>query len=546
MTTQSLTTTRESRIFAQKVARSIIEVQPNINNTADIVVLLECLGYRVETLRQHGFEDFYALARHLYEFIAVYETREQSNDLFVKSFTIEMPNISKRVSEGVGLVFPWLGSLALLFLTGVSLWMAMGFPASITTAFVSGVFLGVVVTEGTLQVFNRLFMFYHEPGNIGEVKRLIRRTYSLIGLVLLVVMGIVFAIGQYEKIPLHLIELTMISAVTVSLHRASYMIIYTLKKAATLITSYSLAFAILLTTYYFGQPLVHAEVTRYFTGLLLAFVSLSAFSVYEHIKLTKTIKETLVGDKPHFYNPMSRTDKTLKSKFRVQLWEAVPYSLYGVFYVVTMFGDRVLSWIYNPVIGHGGYVLPMAFNAVYHSGADMAWIVLLPGSLIQYIMMSPIYIQMNNISIKIKISESKDLDAFISATYRKVLIISISASVITAVLLNVVAPPLMLHAGLAMTSVQILRIASVSNVLMSLFTVNSVFLMWMNKIRHLGVLVIASAFLVISTGIMLVHGGIENLTIGYLVGAAFAGIISQIYTAKTITRASSIVFSKIV
>ncbi|HJU14663.1 MAG TPA: hypothetical protein VJ792_09440 [Candidatus Nitrosotalea sp.] len=546
MVTQSSVSSRESTLFAQKVARSIVEVQPNINNTADIVVLLECLGYRVETLIQYGFENFYTLAKHLYDFIDVYETRDKSEDLFVKSFTMDLPKVSKRISEGVGMVFPWLGSLALLFITGVSLWMAMGFPASVTTAFVAGVFLGVIVTEGTLQVFNRLFMFYHEPGNIGEVKRLIKRSYLLIGAVLAVALGVVFVVGVFEKIPLHLIELTMVSAVTVSLHRASYMIIYTLKKAAILIMSYSIAFSILLSTYYFGQPLVHSEVTRYFTGLLLAFAALSAFSVYEHYKLTKKITETLSGDKPHFYNPMSRTDKTLKSRFSVQLWEAIPFSLYSVFYVVTMFGDRVLSWIYNPAVFQSGYGLPMAFNPIYHTGADMAWLVLLPGSLIQYVMMAPIYIHMNNISLKIKISESKALDDFILSTYRRVLSVSMLATCLTAIILNVVAPPMMDHAGVPQLSIEVLRVASISNVFMSLFTVNSVFMMWMNKIKILTMLIMTAAFVVVTVGVLTVHGGLVNLAFGYLAGTAFIGIISAVYTRKTIRQASSIVFSKMV
>jgi len=37
--------TKETRIFAQKVARSIIEIQPVVNNIVDIVGLLEILGY---------------------------------------------------------------------------------------------------------------------------------------------------------------------------------------------------------------------------------------------------------------------------------------------------------------------------------------------------------------------------------------------------------------------------------------------------------------------------------------------------------------------
>ena len=546
MTTQLSITSRESRIFVQKVARSIVEVQPNINNTADIVVLLECLGYRVETLMQHGFADFYALAKHMYNFIGMYEIQEKNKDLFLKSFTLEMPRISKRIAEGVGLIFPWLGSLALLFITGVSLWMAMGFPTSTTTAFVAGVFLGVFVTEGTLQVFNRLFLFYHEQGNIGEVKRLIRRSYCLIGVVLLITIGAIFVMGQMEKIPLHLVGLTMISTITVSLHRASYMIIYALKKVTTLIISYSSAFAILLSTYYFGQPIIHSGITRYFTGLVIAFAVLSAFSLYQHYKLTKSITETLTGDKPHFYNPMSRTDKTLKSRFRVQLWETIPYSLYSTFYVITMFGDRILSWIHNPVVLQSGYGLPMAFNSVYHGGADLAWIVLLPASLIQYVMMAPIFIQMNNISINIKISESKTIDVFIINTYRKILFVSMAVSVLTAVILNLVAPPMMTHAGATQISLQILRISSVANVFMALFTVNSLFMMWINKIKLLTVLVMVSASIVVIFGMATVNTGLQNLSIGYLIGAAFAGILSTIYTSKTIKRASSIVFSRII
>lgn len=85
LTTKSQnTSSRESRIFAQKVARSIIEVQPTVNNIADIVVLLECLGYRKETLMQFGFADFHALANYIYDSLDMYEMKGKSKDLFIE------------------------------------------------------------------------------------------------------------------------------------------------------------------------------------------------------------------------------------------------------------------------------------------------------------------------------------------------------------------------------------------------------------------------------------------------------------------------------
>ena len=277
LATKYTTTSRESRIFAQKVARSIIEVQPNVNNTADIIVLLECLGYRKETLMQYGFADFHALANDIYDFLDMYETRGKSKEMFIESFTMKIPSIQKRLVEGIGMIFPWLGSLALLFITGVSLWMAWGLPIQITTAFVSGVFLGLVITEGTLQVFNRLFLFYNAQTNMGEIKRLQKRSYCLVGSVLAATVCILFAIGYVAEIPLNLVGIVAISTITVSLHRASYMIIYALKKLVQLIIAYSVAFASLLSVYYFGQPIFSDNVIRYFAGLVIAFVALSFF-----------------------------------------------------------------------------------------------------------------------------------------------------------------------------------------------------------------------------------------------------------------------------
>ena len=146
------TISREARQFGAKTARSIAEIQQSVNNMADVLVFLEVLGYDERLVKKNGFESMHQLADYVYNFVDVYDDKER-----IRSPAIPVPSKSKRVAEGLSMVFPWLGALALLFMTGVSLWMAWGLPADVTTMFLGGVFLGLVLTEGLTQNFQRLF-----------------------------------------------------------------------------------------------------------------------------------------------------------------------------------------------------------------------------------------------------------------------------------------------------------------------------------------------------------------------------------------------------
>lgn len=535
---------REGRLFAQKAARSVIEIQPNVNNTADIVVLLEVLGYRKETVSEYGFKDFYDLADYIYEFVDSYEVPEKNKEKYIKAFTMKIPNLPKRMLEGIAIIFPWLASLSILFITGVSLWMAWKMPIQITTAFVSGVFLGLIITEGPLQVFNRLFSFYHAQTNMGEVKRLLKRSYLLVGGMLLTALVLLWMISYFEKIFPNLAMIIAISASTVSLHRTSYMIIYAQKRIGILIISYSAAFACLLAIYYLTGNLLPDSVDRYFAGLVLAFVALSIFAISEYRKLTKLSHKINSSDKPHFYNPISRTDKTIKSKFNIQLWETLPYMLFGTFYFSMMFADRILSWIYNPVVSSLHSELPMVFNTVYHSGADMALIVLFPTSIIQYVLMAPIFLEINNISVTTKTSQANDVNNYLQKKYKKLFLISVLISMTTALILNLSIENF--DIGLSQVSLHILLVASIGNIFLAMFSANSLFLMLLNKTRFLAVIVMISTIIVVTLGIILGQESFENIVFAYLTSSIFGSVASTVYVRKVIKNSASILFARFV
>ncbi|MDC8437829.1 MAG: hypothetical protein LV468_02370, partial [Candidatus Nitrosotenuis sp.] len=538
------TLTRDSKLFVQKTARSIVQIQHGVNNLADIVVFLEVLGYNKELIERYGFESLYVLAQHVYDFIDFYYDDEQDRQA-LQSRETPIPTQRQRLAEGLGMIFPWLGSLLLLFLTGVSLWMALFLPKEITTLFVGGVFLGLLLTEGPLQAFNRLFTFHHEQGNLGEVKRIIRRCYMTVSAILLAASVVALTVAALFDVPYHMIGVLIVSMITVSLHRASYMVIFALKKIKHLIIAYSGAFATITTVYLFGNTVIPSHSTRYFVSLVLAFAVLSVFSVFHHRSMM--VKKSLddLENVPHFYNPGTVTDRTISSRFSVQMWEMLPHYLFGTIYFVMLFADRVISWMYNPDIAAGGSIL-IEFNTAYHTGVDMGLLVMLSAAMIQYVMMAPIHIRINNLILNLKIGDAAKIDDFIREQHRRLVRYSLLASVATAVTLAFFAPQIAAQMGGTEKTIMLLRFASISNVFIALFVANNMFLFFLNKTKHVIYIVAASSAIVIIGGVALGESGFENIIIAYMASAVFAFVVSSIYVRKIIKNAGSIFFSRYV
>src|SRR5919202_4533752 len=87
---------REARIFAAKTARSIAEIQQNVNNMADVLVFLEVLGYDDNTAQKNGFENLKELAKYVYNFIDAFDNK-QRND--VNQSELPVPGTKQRLAE---------------------------------------------------------------------------------------------------------------------------------------------------------------------------------------------------------------------------------------------------------------------------------------------------------------------------------------------------------------------------------------------------------------------------------------------------------------
>ena len=533
----------DARLFAERAARSIAEIQDKVSSVADVVIFLEVLGYNESLVTRYGFSDVLDFARYIFNFIDFYAKETNLVKQAVPSAKIK--GLSLRILEGLALAFPIVGMLAVLMITGVSLWMTRVLPLPITTAFLSGVFFGILISEGSLQSFNRLFMFYFGQGNLSESKRILRRNYYFLIAELSASISALFLVGLLANIPTYLIYLAVFSTATVATHRSSYMLIFSMKKLGYLVTAYATALIALVAVYYFSAQLSPDVLTRYLLALVSAFSVLSIPAIYFHWKLLSS-KTSRARGAPNFYRPETIIEGTISSRFGVQVWETLPYFVFGTFFFMMIFSDRILSWIFNPGVNVSGSGLPLLFNPVYHDGADPALMILLVTTIVSYVLVSPFYDRLTNTGANLKILEVRAVEKYFRNTYIELLVGSIVSSSITAFVLNYEGPEIMNYLGAGAVSLQILRIASIADIFLAIFFVNAMFLSLVNRITLVALIAVVCTMIVVTVGIIFGLFGFQYIIWGYLLSSLIAMISSTAYCMGLMERFSVYFFGKYV
>jgi hypothetical protein len=538
--------------FVEKAARSLSEIQSNVNNLGDVLVFLEVLGYNDAMAQEHNFADLADMARAVLKSIGYYESHVESN-----TFTLTIPSLKRRVFEAIALASPWVGAWSVLLAFGVSLWLSARLPIEITTAFMLGVFLGLLISGGQLQGTGRLLSMYKSQANIGEVKRILRRNYLLLSIIIIAAISGVYGIATLTGTPRYLIAITMISTASLTLHLSSYTLLYVLRKIWQILASYAAALAMLVIVYYELSGAIPNPTLRYFVGLGSAFLVLSVSGIYYHLRIFLSKDSSLLSsevdkrddasqvDPPSFYNPVTTSTKTISSNFHVQIWETIPYYIFGMFFVSMLFGDRVISWAFNPHL-ISGTSYPLLFNTAYHVGADTALLVLFPAMIVQYVMMGPVYEHVHNMSLSAKVTEAGQVDFFLQQKYKQVLVATLTTSCISASLVISLAPRIVALLGGSSASAHILFVAALSNILMSIFGANALFLSFLNRIRSLAVIVIAGTIFVGVVGIALGLTGFQNVVYAYLGMSMMIVILSYAEVSKYLRRVASIHLAKFV
>ena len=535
----------EPASFLERTARSISEVQPGLDTIPELVVFLEVLGYTNKTASQNGFENLFDLAEHLYPVLDHYVDREETKHEQQESMLLPVPSVGRRLARGLGLVFPWLGSLAVLLFFGVSLWLVFGLPLSITTALIVGLFFGLLLGEGPVQLFQRIFTFYYEQYNLSEVKRALGRSFRLACVMLLLLVGTIYLSVVALGVPLDLAELSMVAGGTILFHRVGYIIVYSMKRYAQVVASYAAALGTLVFIYTWAYNLIPETLTRYLVSLAGGIIVLSvAPAYYGYRVLTARSAYNLDDSKRNPLNAAIVNRRTVMSSFGIQFWEGLPYFLFGMLCFAMLFGDRLMSWLLNPKHVANGIPLPLVFNSTYHLGADVALLVIFPAAVVQFVIISPISEQLSNLVTKARVADTAEVDTFLR--YRYGLTVSVSAGVAAAValLLIIFSHRIETIVGGSGTSIFVLQVASIANVFMTVFMANSLFLVFMNKMKALAGIAGSGVLILALAGLIASRWGYQDVVFAYLLAATVSMAVSYQFVVWALDRPGSLFFSR--
>jgi hypothetical protein len=402
--------------------------------------------------------------------------------------------------------------------------------------------MGLVVSEGCLHAFGRLFSFYLRQDNLGEARRVLRRCYKLsftiIGLGSLVAL---FAAITLE-VPYLLIAVLLGGYLAVAAHRIGYMMRYVMRPISEIILSYAAALVAAPSIYLLASTFVPDVSIRVLVGLGAAFAALIIPAVYDNrnfFRMTTAFrapKEVL-----HFFAPASIGDETLESRPRVQVWETLPNFLFGTFSVLMVLLDRVVSWVFNASAnGNQAFLV----NRFYDAGADTALILLLPALAVAYILMAPVQREVRNAVLELSASEMEKINRLLRVRYKKVLIATIVTSVLGLLVLDALSGRIVAYFGGSEASAWILSEAAIANVFVAVFLANSLFLSSLKRVKVLAVTSILCTLIIGGGGSLLAQSGFQNIVLAYLVSSITATLISSLYVRGILTKSGSIFLAK--
>jgi hypothetical protein len=159
--------------------------------------------------------------------------------------------------------------------------------------------------------------------------------------------------------------------------------------------------------------------------------------------------------------------------------------------------------------------------------------------IIQYVMMTPVYSRFHNKSLKLKISEIAQMDAFVKSVYGRLVIFSLLSSLVSvAILYNFGGPIVMLFNGTE-TSLEIMRYAALGTIAISVFTANAVMMMFMNKAKVPALLAVAGGVLVMTMGSFFAQYGIEMIAFAYMLSAGAVATASFAFMLRMLRGSPS-------
>lgn len=367
MTTSSSTDRgpRGTILLAERLARTVSELDPNPRSAFAVTVLLEMLGYTDADAAQAGYVDIFALARDVFDHIEFLRSRDASD---AASYRHRVPpaQLPSPLLSVVTQQLVWLIMVLLMVVWGRSLWSADHLPAPVAQAITIGILGSLVLSGGFQYAITQRLNFHTAQHDTLQADAFLRRAQWLGALVMAA--GAVIVAAAFRAAHPGDRFAPVLAASYFLLHgvyRIAVVPLIALNDAAGILITTGVGVGLFLLT--------NARLAESGTDPVraLAISQLVALTALWLGSLTRT--RSLVAGAPVGVLPepqlaaLGRSLRVPRPRWLVVCLDGAPWFAAGVLYYTFLFGTRPMGWM-----------LPPAERLTYESGVDLGLLGIIP------------------------------------------------------------------------------------------------------------------------------------------------------------------------
>ncbi len=347
--------------FDEAKQKLIIDVRELVDipmSSWAVAATIESLGIRdIDAVTDYGYTNVFELAEYVYKKIRDEinsEDRSQSHDGYSHGFFKTIKLFFQHYSSGLILSMPMLIQIIAILVFEYALWAWLRFNEAQATVVAFGTITSFVVTGGFIQVIGRLVSKYKGEENYYLARKAVYKVLRLGIPVVFIFAFILFAINlAFPFFPMRMMILSIIYMVLISLLLLAAAILYASELRFMILFSITFGTIVVILL---SRTETFGVYTAQWIGIIITTILMGGYSaLYYQFKIQnlrqELIKQPLPYDEVSYYN-----------NYR--------FFLYGFFYFVFLFTDRILAWSTGEV--PPPYII--WFNTPYELGMDWALI----------------------------------------------------------------------------------------------------------------------------------------------------------------------------
>ena len=409
--------TRESRkVSWDRLRIQVQEANPDLQDPLDVAAILESMGWTDRQIEdQFGFADVFEASEDLFAAISQQVVQRPLPVRVTITRRALIWSIFRDIGHGLTFTLPMIVSVAAMITLHISFASYQYFSVPNATAIALATFLSFLTTGGYTQAMTNIYYVLTGMQKLQEIEAtvfLVMR-WSIITTVafcgLLIVGDFVFPI-----MPENLVFLMILYTILLSMLWLSFTGLYILRREYFLTIITALAIFVAYWLHLRGMAVQWAQ------AVAIAVASLSGL-------VTSVV----------IFRRRTRGFHALRGVFKTRLAQlahgASAYFLYGIFYFVFVYVDRLVAWSSQTTY------LPynIWFRGQYELGMDWSLVALFLPLSVAEVLISTVMRRIENLEHRLGLRKDGEMAAYMRRTYFTMLGIFIAVSILGVVLTHV-------------------------------------------------------------------------------------------------------------